>query len=159
MQRTNSLEKILILGKIESRRRRGEDEVVGWHHWLSGHEFELTLGDSEGQGSLARCSPWGCKESDITKRLNDKNPEQGQVQRTLCAVCLVTCVWLLLIPWTAALQASQPMRILQARIMEWVAMPSSQGSSQPRDRTQVFHVAGRFFTIWANREAQEYWSG
>ena len=43
-----------------------EDEMVGWHHQLSGHEFEQTLGDSEGQGSLACCHPWGCKESDMT---------------------------------------------------------------------------------------------
>ena len=41
-----------------------EDEMVGQHHQLNGHEFEQTLGDSEGQGSLACCSPWGCKESD-----------------------------------------------------------------------------------------------
>ena len=43
-----------------------EDEMVGGHHQLNGHEFEHTLGDSEGQGSLACCSPWGCKESDMT---------------------------------------------------------------------------------------------
>ena len=43
-----------------------EDETVGWHHWLDGHEFEQTLGDSEGQGSLACCSPQGCKESEMT---------------------------------------------------------------------------------------------
>ena len=43
-----------------------ETEVVGWHHWLNGHEFEQTLGDSEGQRSLACCSPWGHKESDTT---------------------------------------------------------------------------------------------
>ena len=50
--------KTLILGKIEGRRRRvTEDEMVGWHHELNGHEFEQTLGDSEGQGSLACCSP------------------------------------------------------------------------------------------------------
>ena len=42
--------------------------------------------------------------------------------------------------------------ILQARILEWVAMPFSRGSSQPRDRTQVSHIAGSFFTIWATRE-------
>ena len=40
-------------------KRAAEDEMVGWHHWLNGHEFEQTLGDSEGQGSLACCSPWG----------------------------------------------------------------------------------------------------
>ena len=43
-----------------------EDEMVGWHYWLNGHEFEQTLGDSEGQGSLTCCSSWGCKESDMT---------------------------------------------------------------------------------------------
>ena len=43
-----------------------EDEVVGWHHQVNGHEFEQILGESEGQGSLASCSPWGCKESDMT---------------------------------------------------------------------------------------------
>ena len=49
------------------------------------------------------------------------------------------------------------MGILQARILEWVAMPSSRGS-QPRDQTYVFRIAGGFFAIWATREAQEYWS-
>ena len=38
-----------------------EDEMVGWHHWLNGHEFKQTLGDGEGQGSLAGCSPWSCR--------------------------------------------------------------------------------------------------
>ena len=50
------------------------------------------------------------------------------------------------------------MGILQARILEWVAMPSSRRSSQPSDRTQVPSIVGVFFTIWATREAQEYWS-
>ena len=49
--------------------------------------------------------------------------------------------------------------ILQARILEWVAFPFSRGFSQPRDQTQVFHIAGGFFASWATREAQEYWSG
>ena len=51
------------------------------------------------------------------------------------------------------------MRILQARILEWVAMPASRGSSQSKDQTQVYHIAGGFFTVSATREAQEYWSG
>ena len=50
-----------------------EEEMVGWHHWLSGHEFEQTLGDSEGQGSLACCSPWGHRESDTTATEQQKN--------------------------------------------------------------------------------------
>ena len=49
-------------------------------------------------------------------------------------------------------------RIFQARILEWVAFPFSRGSSQPEDQTQVSHVAGKFFTSWAAREAQEHWS-
>ena len=47
-----------------------EDEMVGWHHWLDGHEFEQALGVGDGQGSLACCSPWGHKELDMTERLN-----------------------------------------------------------------------------------------
>ena len=47
-----------------------EDEMVGWHHQLSGHEFEQALGVGDGQGGLARCSPWGHKESDTTEWLN-----------------------------------------------------------------------------------------
>ena len=49
--------------------------------------------------------------------------------------------------------------ILQARILEWVAVSFSRGSSQPRDWTQVSHIAGRFFTRWVKRKVQEYWSG
>ena len=55
-----------------------EDEMVGWHHQFNGHEFEQTLGESEGQGSLACCSPWGLKQLDTTDRLN-KNKMDRQV--------------------------------------------------------------------------------
>ena len=47
--------------------------MVGWHHQLSGHEFEQTLEDSEGQGSLACCSLWGHKASNMTLQLNNNN--------------------------------------------------------------------------------------
>ena len=50
-----------------------EDEMAGWHHRLDGREFEQALGVSEGQGSLACCSPWGCKQSDRTEQLNNHN--------------------------------------------------------------------------------------
>ena len=50
-----------------------EDEIVGWHHRLNGHESEQTPGDSEGQGGLACCSPWGCKESDMNYQLNNNS--------------------------------------------------------------------------------------
>ena len=53
-----------------------EDEMVGWHHWLNGHEFEQAPGDGEGQGSLVCCSPWGQKESDTTERMNNNKTRQ-----------------------------------------------------------------------------------
>ena len=68
-----------MLGKIEGMRRKGgtEDEMVGWHHRFNTHELGQTPGDGEGQGSLACCSPWGCKESDMTWQLNSKNKAIG----------------------------------------------------------------------------------
>ena len=65
MRRTDSLEKTLML-REEGQEEKGmaEDEMVGWHHQPNRQEFEQTPGDSEGQGCLACCSPWGHKESD-----------------------------------------------------------------------------------------------
>ena len=64
MWRTDSLEKTMMLGKIEGRRRRGRQKIrrmVGWHQRLNGHEFEQGPGVGDGQGSLVCCSPWGCR--------------------------------------------------------------------------------------------------
>ena len=70
--RTDSLEKNPDAGKDWRQEEKGttEDGMVGWHHWLSGHEFEQTLGAADGQGRLGCCSPWGHKESDMTEWLN-----------------------------------------------------------------------------------------
>ena len=61
--RSDSLENSLMLGKIEGKKesRVTKDEMVRWHHWLNGQEFEQTLGDGEGQRSLACYNLWGCK--------------------------------------------------------------------------------------------------
>ena len=69
MWRAGSFEKILMLGKIEGRRRRGRDEMVGWHHWLDGHGFGWTPGVGNGQGGLTCCGSWGHGESDTTEKL------------------------------------------------------------------------------------------
>ena len=63
MLRTISFEKTLMAGEYwgQDEKWATENETVAWHHWLNGHEYEQTLGDSEGQESLACCSPWGCK--------------------------------------------------------------------------------------------------
>ena len=67
MWRADSLEKTLMLGKIEGKTEWGDRGwMVGWYHWLSGHEFEQTQGDNDGQRSLACCRSWCRKESDMT---------------------------------------------------------------------------------------------
>ena len=64
MWRTDSLEKTLRLEKMEGRRRSvWQDDLIGWHHWLDGHEFEQAPGVGEGQGSLVCYNSWGYKES------------------------------------------------------------------------------------------------
>ena len=62
-------------GKDWGQEEKGtkEDEMVGYHHWFNGHEFEQTLEDGEGQGRLVCCSPCGCKDSDMTERLNNNS--------------------------------------------------------------------------------------
>ena len=72
MWTVDSLEKTLMLGGIGGRRRRGWQRMRGldWHHWLDGRESEWTPGVGDGQGGLACCNSWCCKESDTTEQLN-----------------------------------------------------------------------------------------
>ena len=72
MQRVGSLEKTLMLGGIRGREEKGttEDEMAGWHHWPDEHESAWSTGVGDGQGGLACCDSWGCKELDTTERLN-----------------------------------------------------------------------------------------
>ena len=58
---------------MQEEKGMAEDEMVGWHHRLDGHEFEQDPGVGDEQGSLACCSPWGCKESGKTEQLNNNN--------------------------------------------------------------------------------------
>ena len=88
--RTDAEAKALILwslisktpnaGKDWRQEEKGvaEDEIVGWHHWLYGHEFEQALGDGEGQGSLARCSPWSHKDSGMTEGRESNKIRSGK---------------------------------------------------------------------------------
>jgi len=80
MQRTDSLEKTLIMGKTEGRRRKGRQRMRWLDGITDGCEFEQTPGVGDGQGSLACCSPWGHKESDITAtELNQIFPAVSRV--------------------------------------------------------------------------------
>ena len=82
MWTADSLEKTLMFGMIEDRGRKGHQRMRGWHHWCNGHESGQTSGDGEGQGSLACCSPWGCKESDTTGWLNNHHKVPKTVPST-----------------------------------------------------------------------------
>ena len=61
--------------------------MAGWHHRCNGHEFGQTLGDGQGQGGLACCSPWGCKESDTTGQLNNSNKKKILITTVLQLYC------------------------------------------------------------------------
>ena len=127
MQRTDSLEKTLMLGKIEGGRRRG------WQRMRR-------VGD--GQGSLVCCSPWAHKESDMT--------DWTELILLLWMMCL--CAQsrpTLCNPVDYSPPGSSVHGLSQARILKGVAISSSRGSSQPRNWVHVFWVscnAGRFFT-------------
>lgn len=64
---------LLYFLSVTYKKGTTEDEMVVWHHQLNGHEFEQALGDGEGQGSPACCSPWGCKESETIEQLDNNN--------------------------------------------------------------------------------------
>ena len=141
MQRANSLEKTLMLGNIECRRRRGrQDEMVGWHHRLDGHEFGWTPGVGDGQECLAWCSSWGCKESDTTEWLNWTEkpwalafswPYSVGKKVKVTQSCLTLCD-----PMDYTVHG-----ILQARIQEWVAFLFSRESSQQGSNLGLPHCS------------------
>ena len=143
-----------------------EDEVVGWHYWFNGHAFKQALGVGDGQGGLACCSPRSRKESDTTERLNwtelNNDLKKDATQDFCLYVCHFSCESEVKVKLgQSRLTLCDPMDytahgVLQARILEWVAFPFSRESSQPRDRTQVSHIVGRFFPSWATREAQSF---
>ena len=78
-------------GKDGRQEEKGttEDEMVGWHHWLEGHEFEQVLGVHDGQGSLVCYSPWGCKKSDMTEQLNWILESYSNFRHTFKWICVL----------------------------------------------------------------------
>ena len=99
--------------------------------------------------------PWSWKE--CNQFLNSIPSAVCMLALSLRRLLHMLCAWslsrvqLFATPWTVNRQASLSMGILQVRILEWVAMPSSRASSQPRDQTQVSRIAGGFFTIWPEK--------
>ena len=102
MQRADSFERTLMLGKIEGRRRRGQqDEMVGWHHWHNGHWFGCTPGVNDRQGGLVYCGSWGHKESDTTVQLNWTELNTHTHTHTHILSCF-SCAQLFANLWTVA---------------------------------------------------------
>ena len=132
-----------------------EDEVVGGHHWLSGHEFEQIPGDSEGQGSLGCCRPWGHKESDMTLWLNNSNvaeKEEGSLHYFpgLALTCDPLCpfqVSAYTIMWTRGYMRS---RFLEHRLTEETILGQFVGwwaiSHRKILRNSSFNVALKILT-------------
>ena len=82
-----------------------EDEIVGWHHRLDGHEFEQAPGDGDGQGSLVCCSSWGHKESGMTERLNNNSAPNIQ------SVCILFVCFVILATKSGLWDLSSPNRV------------------------------------------------
>ena len=146
MGRANSLGKTLMLGKIEGR-RRGWQSIRRLDGITDSMNMSLSkLGIGDGQG-MAYCSPWSHKESDTAERLNWTELSEVKVTQLHLTLCN---------PMDCSPSGCSVHGILRARILEWVAIPFSRGSSQPKGQTWVSCIAGRFFTVWATWEG---WTG
>ena len=153
MRRTDSLEKTLMLEKIEGGRRRDDR---GWDGWMASPTWWTWVwaslvswwwtgkpGVLQAMGSQRVRHDW---EAELCWEKIYSAPLKVKVKVLVAESHLILC-W----PMDCSLTGSCAHGIFQARILEWVAMPSSRGSSRPRDRTWASCTADKFFTIWATR--------
>ena len=147
MQRANSLEKTLRLGKIEGRRRRGWQRT----RWLVGITDSMDMSLSKLWEMVKNREACCAIVHEVTKNrtlLSYWTQFNFCLESEVTQSCLTLCD-----PMDYNLPGSSVHGIFQARILEWVAISFSRGSSLPRDWTQVSRIVGRRFTIWATRKS------
>jgi len=160
-----------MLGKIEGRRRRGWQRM----RWLDGitNTMEMSLVLVMARDLVLHYKNANQNYSEVSLHTSQNGHHQKSLQTIIRELVMGREVWCdphavhgvtrsqtWLSNWTEVMSdslqstdCSPPGSSEQARILQWVAIPFSKGSSQPRDQTQVSHIAGRFFTMWATREA------
>ena len=135
--------KDLMLGKIEGRRRRRRQRMKR----LDGITKSMGMNLSKLEGSLACCSPWGCKELDMTEQLNNNNVIWILTAHA-CVLSHFSCVHPFVTPWTVARQAPLSMGFSRQEYWSGLPFPSPEDLSDPGIKpASVSCIAGRFFTI------------
>ena len=119
--------------------------MVGWHHQLNGHEFEYTLGVGDGQRRLGCCSPWDCKESDVTQRLNNNERDLHILKTEI--VTFSTAVDFLLSHSSFLRKIGWTKNLIIIDSFFWSLMISSFFNQQPKQKSLSIKLWLRFFHL------------